>query len=162
MLGGAFAIINAPNVSKVYILNYTSMTGVSFKPLSSATTASYSFEVNRKGNEVTVYVSKYMFIYTYSSLTYDWLLVFNTTLSPVIGSSILWVSYSPAGNVFYNTRGNRIIQVRSTVDYSVLSERNYNTTAYANISVSNLQFTNTVGDEVSIQLYNSTANRSFL
>ena len=89
-------------------------------------------------------MSKYIYIYTYSGITYDWTMVYNTTLTPIIGSSIYWVSYSPSGKVFYHTRGNKIIQIRNTTDYSVLSERLYST--YTNISVPNLQFTNTIGD----------------
>jgi hypothetical protein len=144
MLGGAFAVVNAQNSAKIYIFNYATMTGIGTKPLISATTALYNFEVNRKGNEVVVYVSKYMYIYLYSEMTDSWSIVYNTTLSPVIGSSIFWVSYSPSGNVFYNTRGNKIIQTRNTTDYTVISERSY--TSFSTISVSNLQFTNTIGD----------------
>jgi hypothetical protein len=144
MLGGAFAVVNAQGSAKIYILNYATMTGIGTKPLSSATTALYNFEVNRKGNEVVVYVSKYMYIYLYSEINDSWLIVYNTTLSPVIGSSIFWVSYSPSGNVFYNTRGNKIIQTRNTTDYTIISERSY--TSYSTISVSNLQFTNIIGD----------------
>ena len=101
-----------------------------------------------------------MFIYKYSSVSWDWSMVYNTTLSPIVGSSIFFVAYSPAGNVFYNTRGSQIIQVRNTSDYLVISERSY--AGFTNITVSNIQFTNTIGDELSIQLYNATSNSSFL
>ena len=109
---------------------------------------------------MTVYVSKYMYIYTYFGTTYTWTIVYNAMLSTTIEGMIFWVSYSPTENFFYNTRGNKMIQVRNTTDYSVISERNYG--IYSTISVSNLQFTSTIGDEVLIQLDNSTSNKSFL
>ncbi len=143
-MGGAFAVMNAQDSAKIYIFNYGKMAGVGSKPLSSASTALYNFEVSQKGNEVVVYVARYMYIYIYSEITDSWTIVYNTTLSPVVGSSIFWVSYSPSGKVFYNTRGNRIIQIRNATDYSVISERSY--AIYTNITVSNLQFTNTIGD----------------
>ena len=54
MLGGVFAVVNAQKSAKIYIFNYATMTGIGSKPLSSATTALYKFEVNRRGNEVVV------------------------------------------------------------------------------------------------------------
>jgi hypothetical protein len=61
-----------------------------------------------------------------------------------MGSTLNFVSYSPAGDVFYNCRTNKILQIRNTTDYSLILERSY--ANYTIIGVSNVQFTNNLGD----------------
>jgi len=43
LMGGGYAVMNAPSVAKIYILNFTTMLGVGFKPLTTAVTAAYNF-----------------------------------------------------------------------------------------------------------------------
>lgn len=95
------------------------LAGVLFKPLVAAV-ADYNIEVSPYGTQFIIYQSRRVYAYLYDTVTKIWSLNTTINLTPVVGSTVYWLTYSPLGDIFYHSKGNTIVQKRYTSNYSVI------------------------------------------
>lgn len=150
LLDGNISITNYPSAAKLYILDHTSNISYFLTPDAAVTTADYSISVNLSRTIFSVFQSRKIF--TYSYVASSWNLLTNLSLSPALGSNVYFLSYSPNGNLIYHSKGTSTLNIRYSNNLTLISS-----VAYTGLNVVNVQFMNTIGDEIYVLLWNSTS-----
>jgi hypothetical protein len=150
LLDGSVSVTNYPSSAKLYILNHTTNVSLLLTPDGAVTTADYSISVNLTRSIFSVFQTRKMF--TYSYIASSWSLLTSLSLTPLIGSNVYFMSYSPNGNYVYHSKGTSTLNIRYSNNLTLITS-----ITYSGLNVVNVQFMNTLGDEIYILFWNSTS-----